>query len=101
MNLRNIKIKSRLQLILAIALLSFVIFISLMLSQFKSSLLEQKYTITQNVVDSAYSVIVYFNKREQSGELTTEQAQVMAKNAIREMRYQKTDYFDLWNYLTI
>ena len=98
MNLRNIKIKSRLQLILIIALISFVIFISLMLTQFKSSLLEQKYTTTQNVVDSAYSLIVHFNKKEKSGEITTEQAQLMAKSAIREMRYQKTDYFWINDY---
>ncbi|WP_440875161.1 methyl-accepting chemotaxis protein [Thalassotalea sp. PLHSN55] len=98
MNLRNIKIKSRLQLILIIALLSFLIFISLMLTQFKSTLLTQKYNTTQSVVDTAYSVITHFNDLEKSGELSTEQAQKLAKESIKAMRYQTNDYFWINDY---
>ncbi len=93
MNLRSLKIRSRLQLILAIVLLSFLIFISLMLNQFHSTLLTQKYNTTQNVVETAYSVIAHFHELEKNGTLTTTEAQTMAKDTIKEMRYQGNDYF--------
>lgn len=98
MKLRSIKIKSRLNLILAITLISFVLFISLLLSQFKSTLLEQKYSKTKNVVETAYSVITHFHSKQQSGELTLEQAQDMAKTTIKDMRYQNNNYFWINDY---
>jgi methyl-accepting chemotaxis protein len=98
MNFRNLKIKVRLQLILGIILLSFILFISIILSQFKSSLLEQKYALTKSVVESAYSVLVHFQKQASDGELSKENAQKLARAAIKALRYQNNNYFWLNDY---
>ncbi len=98
MDLRQMKIKVRLQLILGLILLSFIIFITTMLTQFKSSLLEQKYFLTQSVVESAYSIIKHYHELAQSGELSTEQAQNEAKKAIKALRYQGNNYFWINDY---
>jgi methyl-accepting chemotaxis protein len=87
------KIKVRLQLILGIILLSFIVFISTMLSQFKSSLLEQKYMLTQSVVDSAYDTLEYYYHLADTGQLTPKKAQEQAKSVIRALRYQGDNYF--------
>ncbi|MBL4910487.1 MAG: methyl-accepting chemotaxis protein [Alteromonadaceae bacterium] len=93
MTFRDLKIKVRLQLILGIIFISFVIFIFTILSQFKSSLLEQKYALTKNVVESAYSVLLHFKKQSDSGEISKEKAQTLAKNAVKDLRYQGGNYF--------
>lgn len=98
MNLRTFKIKARLQLILAIVLIAMTIFVTLMLSQFKSTLLEQKYAKTQNIVEVAYSLIDLNYQKAVSGELTEEQAKQRSIDAIKAMRYQNNDYFWINDY---
>ena len=98
MNIRNLKIKRRLQLNLIIVFISFVVFIILTLNAFKSSLLEQKYKKTQNIVEVAYEIIEHnFNLIALEG-ITTEEAQKRAKNSINSIRYDKTNYYWINDY---
>lgn len=98
MNIRNLKIKRRLQLNLIIVFISFVVFIILTLNAFKSSLLEQKYKKTQNIVEVAYEIIEHsFNLIALEG-ITTEEAQKLAKNSINSIRYDKTNYYWINDY---
>jgi len=98
MNIRNIKIKRRLQLNLVIVFVSFAIFIFFTLNAFKSSLLEQKYKKTQNVVEVAYEIIEHnFNLIKLEG-INIEEAQKLAKNAINSIRYDKTNYYWINDY---
>lgn len=98
MNIRNIKIKRRLQLNLVIVFISFAIFIFFTLNAFKSSLLEQKYKKTQNIVEVAYEIIKHnFNLIKTAG-ISTKEAQKLAKNAINSIRYDKTNYYWINDY---
>lgn len=98
MNIRSVNIKSRLRLVLAVTLLAFIVFVSTMLGQFKSSLIAQKYDKTQSVVETAYSILSHFNDQVISGELSMADAQEKAKAAIKVLRYQKNDYFWINDY---
>ena len=98
MNLRNLQIKRRLQLNLVLVFISFTLFIILTLNTFKTSLLEQKYEKTQNVVEVAYKVIEYNFSRIASEGISTEQAQKDAMDVIGALRYDETNYYWINDY---
>ncbi len=98
MNLRKLKIKRRLQLNLLLVLISFVIFIVLTLNTFKSSLLEQKYEKTKNIVEVAHKIIEHNFSRISSEGITDEQAQKSALDTIRALRYDETNYYWINDY---
>jgi methyl-accepting chemotaxis protein len=98
MNLRNLQIKRRLQLNLVLVFISFTLFIILTLNTFKTSLLEQKYEKTQNVVEVAYKVIEYNFSRIASEGISTEQAQKDAMGVIGALRYDETNYYWINDY---
>jgi methyl-accepting chemotaxis protein len=98
MNLRNLKIKHRLQLNLMIVFISFTIFIVLTLNAFKTSLLQQKYEKIQNVVEVAHHVIEYNFSRINAEGISTEQAQQTAMNTIRALRFDKENYYWINDY---
>ena len=98
MNLRNLQIKHRLQLNLVIIFISFAIFILLSLDAVKTSLLEQKYEKTQNIVEVAYKVIEYNFSRIASEGISPEQAQKDAMSTIAALRYDETNYYWINDY---
>jgi len=98
MNLRTLKIKRRLQLNLVIVFIAFTIVILFMLNAFKTSLLDQKYEKTQNLVEVAHKVIKYNFSRITSENISVEQAQKDAMSAIAALRYDKTNYFWINDY---
>ncbi|WP_426356940.1 methyl-accepting chemotaxis protein [Pseudocolwellia sp. HL-MZ19] len=98
MNIRNLKIKRRLQLNLVIVFISFITFIFLTLNAFKSSLLEQKYEKTQNLVEVAYEIIEHNFSLIKSEGISSLEAQKLAKSAINALRYDKTNYYWINDY---
>ena len=98
MNIRNLKIKRRLQLNLVIVFISFFISILFTLNAFKTSLLQQKYEKTQNLVEVAYEVIEHNFSRINEEGISTEEAQDAAKKTINALRYDKTNYYWINDY---
>lgn len=98
MNLRNLKIKRRLQLNVFIVFVSFTIVIFLTLNAFKTSLLQQKYHKTQNIVEVAHNIIEYNFSRIASENISTEQAQKSAMDTIRALRYDGDSYYWINDY---
>lgn len=98
MNLRNLQIKRRLQLNLVGVFISFATFILLTLNAYKTSLLEQKYEKTKNIVEIAHKVIEYNFSRIASEGISSEQAQKDAMNTISALRYDKTNYYWINDY---
>lgn len=93
MNLRKYNVKTRLYSMLGLTLGSFIVLIASILSDLNSSMVEQKSTKTQHVVETAFNIISTYHAKELSGELTTEEAQKQAQNLLRELRYDKSNYF--------
>ncbi|WP_319471417.1 cache domain-containing protein [uncultured Pseudodesulfovibrio sp.] len=57
------------------------------------SLMEEKRIATMSVVEVAYSVIDYWGEEASSGKVSKEEAQKLAMEEIRKMRYQGSEYF--------
>lgn len=59
----------------------------------RTNLLEQKSQATSNVVDIAYNTLKYYEAKAASGEISTEEAQTLAKNEVKRLRYAGNEYF--------
>ena len=93
MKLQDTKIKFRLLTVLAMALISFLILIGVLLSNFKTSLLDAKALKTRHVVESVFNVFEHYHRLETSGQLSREEAQQQAISVIKVLRYESNDYF--------
>lgn len=97
-NLRSFSISQRFSLLIAIVVFGLIILSISSLTHQYSSLKDEQYIKTQNVVETAYSTIEHYYALEQDNTLTQQQAQSQALNAIKALRYDKTNYFWINNY---
>ncbi|AYF86351.1 methyl-accepting chemotaxis protein [Pseudomonas sp. DY-1] len=92
-NLRHIAISHRLWLILSTSLLVLLALAGLMLSQNLSDLHAAKALKTRHVVETAGSILRYYQGLESTGKLSREEAQRQAIELMRSLRYNGEDYF--------
>ncbi|TYL47357.1 methyl-accepting chemotaxis protein [Marinomonas sp. IMCC 4694] len=96
--LRNIPINFRLTSLVSFFSLGLLFVVYLTLTANKQSLLDEKYSQTKHVVETATGVFTHFYKLEQSGELTKTQAQRYAMQTIKDTRYDESEYFWINDY---
>ncbi|AZD29634.1 methyl-accepting chemotaxis protein [Pseudomonas chlororaphis] len=92
-SLRRMSISRRLWLILIVAVLMLLTLGMLMLKQINEDLYQAKAQKTQHVVQTANGVLAYFQGLESAGSLDRATAQKQALSAIRNLRYDQSDYF--------
>jgi len=92
--IRIFPIRITLPAVLSIVLLSWTILVFL-LPTFEETLIIRKKQLVQEVVNTAHSLLKEYKEREESGELSQEEAQLRAKMRISSMRYgnESKDYF--------
>jgi methyl-accepting chemotaxis protein len=93
MNMRNLSISRRLWLILLVSVLMLFTLAAALLKQIHDDLYDAKALKTMHVVQTASGLLDYYHGLETAGTLSTEQAQKQAMDALRGLRYNKTDYF--------
>lgn len=91
--LRNYSIQRRFFILLVFVLIGFVILSWVSLMQAHKSLLQQKHSANQLVVEVAYSVVEHFYQQQIDGLLTEIQAQMQTVEVIKSLRYDKDNYF--------
>ncbi|MFT2099419.1 methyl-accepting chemotaxis protein [Marinomonas sp. 2405UD66-6] len=91
--LRKFSINLRLVSLVFFFSLGLLLVIYLSLTTNKQSLLNEKYSQTKHVVETATGVFEYFYTLQQSGELSKEQAQRFAMETIKDTRYSEVEYF--------
>lgn len=89
---RQISISKRLWLIFLITVGMFFIFGALALKQSYDVMNAAKAVKTQHIVESTLGTLEYFHSLEQSGQLSTAQAQAQAQEALSKIRYGRNDY---------
>jgi methyl-accepting chemotaxis protein len=94
LGLRNIPINRRLWLILLMSILMLLILAGLMLKQSYNDLYAAKALKTRHVVETTSGILRHFQNLEAQG-LSREQAQQQASAVIRDLRYDREDYFFL------
>ena len=90
--LRQTSISKRLWLIFIIAVSMLGVFAGLALKQSYDLMHAGKAVKTQHIVESTLGTLEYFHSLQESGQLTQQQAQQQAKNALRKLRDGRNDY---------
>lgn len=98
LNLRRFTIFQRLAILVGIVILGLIVLSISSLSNQYQALKNEQYLKTQNVVETAYSIIKHYATLEQNQTLTRDQAQSQAMAAIRSLRYDETNYFWINDY---
>jgi methyl-accepting chemotaxis protein len=94
MGLFNFKsLKGRLTLSVLVALLGLVALGAFQIVHLRGQLLADRKATLQAAVDIAVTTVKEFQGKESRGELSREEAQKQAKDVLRSMRYQGTEYF--------
>lgn len=91
--LRRLKIKYKLWLIVAIALLCLVFTEFVFLVSLKNDLLDEKKIRTRNVVEAAYGSVQYYYNLAKEGKITEQEAQQQARDLVKSLRYEGDEYF--------
>lgn len=91
--LRKYTIQQRLAMLVALIILGLTVLDSLSLSAGYQSLFQQKKTTTNELVDSAYTIIEHHYALQQQGKLSEAQAKQQALSIIKSLRYDKNNYF--------
>jgi len=86
------RIGSRLNLLIATALLVLAVITVVALSMLRTSILHEKEEKLQGLVELGLTTLDYYGKQVESGTLTKEAAQVAAKRTISALRYEGDNY---------
>ncbi|HNZ58412.1 MAG TPA: methyl-accepting chemotaxis protein [Syntrophorhabdaceae bacterium] len=91
--IEKLKIKYKLWLIVGISLLCLVLTEFVFLIYLKRDLIEEKKTRTRSVVETAYEMIQHYYNESKNGKITEQEAQQRAKELVKALRYEGTEYF--------
>lgn len=69
-----------------------VLFTALLINE-KAQLLSDRQEKVRNLVEVAHATVAHFEKLARDGKLSVEEAQKQAMDVLRDMRYDKTEYF--------
>nr|WP_122227341.1 methyl-accepting chemotaxis protein [Pseudomonas syringae group genomosp. 3] len=93
MNMRSLSISRRLWLILVVSVLMLLVLAAALLRQTHEDLYRAKSEKTMHVVQTASSILTFYQGLEAAGSMTREAAQQQALKEIKGLRYSQNDYF--------
>ncbi|MCX9156278.1 methyl-accepting chemotaxis protein [Niveibacterium sp. 24ML] len=93
----RLSLKTRLLVLVAVALLGMLFLATLQIAHLRTQLLEDRKLTLTSAVDIAYSVVAGLQARVEKGELQKDQAQALAKQTLKSMRYQGKEYFYVYD----
>jgi len=91
--LNNLKIGSRLQIVVALSVIALITVQIFALAELHFNLLEDRKQKTREHVETAHSLIVHYANRAQKGEISKDAAQKAALAAVEQLRYSGKEYF--------
>ncbi len=94
----GLRVSHRLSIIFAVVGVGFLTVTALLLLSLRMSLVEDHRNRVKHLSESAAGVVAHYHKLEQSKQLTREQAQGAAKEALRGVRYGESDYYFIYDF---
>ncbi|MFO0753232.1 MAG: bacteriohemerythrin [Thermodesulfovibrionales bacterium] len=89
----NLRMKYKLFVSTTVAVACMIVLAAGLLISLKQTLLEDKKTMTRQVVEAAYGVIEHFYALSKEGKLPEDEAKAAAKAALASLRYSGKEYF--------
>jgi methyl-accepting chemotaxis protein len=91
--MKNLKLSYKIFIMSAAIIVAFTIAFTVVYQQFKKDLYAAKKDMVEDVVDSVWGVINHYKALEDKGELAGQEAQRLAKEAVKATRYDGDNYF--------
>jgi methyl-accepting chemotaxis protein len=92
-SLRHLSISKKLWLLILLTSIGFLAVTVLALQQYYDGLMQEKQIQTQMLVESAHSILADHHAQAEQGVIDTQEAQRRAKQAVKALQYDKTNYF--------
>jgi len=89
----SLRVASRMQILVGLALAGLLALCLTSLFQLKSSMLEDRKQKTRNLVEIGVGTLNHFQKLAAEGKMSDEDARKAARDTLRDLRYDNTDYF--------
>lgn len=93
LSLKNLRVRMKLLLIIGSALVGVVTLVTMSLLFLKQDLQREKELKTRHLVETAHSVLGFYQKMAAEGKLSPQQARSSAMAAVRAMHYGANEYF--------
>ncbi len=93
----KLRVSTRMQLLVGLTLIGLLALCFTALLQLKSVMLEDRKQKTQNLVEVGLGIIEHHQKLAAAGKMSEDDAKAAAREALRNLRYQKTDYFFIFD----
>ncbi len=94
----SLRVATRMQILVGLALVGLIVLCIATLYQFKDSMIEDRKAKIRNLVEYATTQFAFYDEQAKSGKMTLEQAQALAKDALRKARYDDKEYFWINDY---
>ena len=91
--LMNLKVKSKLLILIVTSLIGFIAVTLFSMKALNENLLEDRYTKTTHLTETATDVVNYFYQQSEKGILSEKESKAHALAAISEMHYDGEEYF--------
>ena len=91
--LNRFKLSTRIMFLGVVIILCFSIIFVWLFPKLKSNMYFEKELKTRHLVEAAYSIADHYRVQAQKGTLSDEEARKEAMAAVKDMRYEKNDYF--------
>ncbi|HYD31252.1 MAG TPA: bacteriohemerythrin [Azospirillaceae bacterium] len=91
--LKNVGIKYKVLMIMLLNIIGLLVILGLSIADLRSEMLADRQAKTRNLVETAYGLLAHYESRVRSGAMTTEMAQDAALAVLRDLRYDREEYF--------
>ncbi|MBF0096022.1 MAG: methyl-accepting chemotaxis protein [Magnetococcales bacterium] len=96
--MNKIGLRSQIWILVAMAILSLLALSGFTLTAEREGLLSDRRDKTRNLVETAYSLMVYYHGQVGKGVMNDDAARKAAREAIKSLRYEEKDYFWINDY---
>jgi len=93
----RLSLKTRLLVLVVVSLAGMVALAVLQVTHLRGQLLEDRKVTLKSAIEIAASTVAGFQAKVAKGELPKEQAQTLARESLRSMRYQGNEYFYIYD----
>jgi methyl-accepting chemotaxis protein len=89
----SMRVSTRMQILIGLTLIGLLVLCFAALLQLKSTMLDDRKQKTRNLVEVALGTLAHHHKLAEEGKLSPDEAKNAAREALRGLRYETSDYF--------
>ena len=90
---KKFKLSTRILALAVVIIACFTLILAFIYPQFVTKMYDAKYLKTRHLVETAWGVLDAYSKQVKAGAISPDEAQKLAREVVRNLRYEKDDYF--------